>query len=324
MYASKDSNTIWISSQDGIYAIDQAKRSSAYYHPPELSNHAIRQIVEDAYGNLWLGTDNKGVYKWAAKNGKVDFSKGPVPVRAVPEVQINKMTIDSKGLIWIATPETGLFVMDSESDKLRMHFSAQENAPFHLPESGISSVLEYDDSTLIITTATHVVKYNRKVNRISIIGRSGMISGFIAAIEKDREGYVWLASTNGLYRVNIHNGITILFNRTDGIENEQFVQSASRVLPDGRMLFGSTNHFVSFDPERMQARHSYPDLHITEFKMMGKPLSVDSLMHLREIELSYQDNAVEIEFSTLMYSSPFVIKYKLEGLDKDWKVAYKK
>ncbi len=56
---------------------------------------------------------------------------------------------------------------------------------------------------------------------------------------------------------------------------------------------------------------------------MGKPLSVDSLMRLREIELSYKDNAVEIEFSTLMYGSPFLIKYKLDGLDKDWKIADK-
>jgi len=323
MYASKDSNTLWISSQPGIYAIDQTKRTSKYYNPPELDHHTIRQIAEDRDGNLWLGTDNKGVYKWAASNGKIDFSKGPVPITAIPEVQINKITIDSKGQIWIATPETGLFVMEPASDKVRMHFSGSERPPFQLPESGISSVLEYDDSTLIITTATHIVKYNRVTNRISPIGRSGVISGFIASVEKDREGYVWLASTNGLYRINIQKGITIIFNRLDGLENEQFVQSASHVLPDGRMLFGSTNHFVSFDPNHIKAMHTYPDLHITEFRMMGQALSVDSLMRLKEIELSYKDNAVEIEFSTLMYGSPFLIKYKLDGLDKDWKIADK-
>ena len=323
MYASKDSNTLWISAQPGIYAIDQAKRSSKYYNPTELSHHTIRQIVEDRSGNLWLGTDDKGVYKWAAKNGKIDFSKGPVPVTAIPEVQINKITIDSKGQLWIATPETGLYVMDPALDKVSMHFSGQESPPFQLPESGISSVLEYDDSTMIITTATHVVRYNRITNHISAIGRSGIISGFIAAVEKDREGYLWLVSTSGLYRINIQKGITIIFNRLDGIENEQFTQSASRVLPDGRMLFGTTNHFIEFDPNHIQHMHLYPDLHITEFKMMGKPLSVDSLTRLREIELSYKDNAVEIEFSTLMYGSPFIIKYKLDGLDKDWKVADK-
>ena len=323
MYASKDSNTLWISSQSGIYAIDQAKRTSHFYNPPELSHQTIRQIAEDGAGNLWLGTENKGVYKWSAQNGKIDFSKGPARLMAIPEVQINKITIDSKGLIWIATPETGLYVIDAESGNVRMHFSSQEALPFQLPESGISSVLEYNDSNLIITTATQVVKYNRITNQISPIGRSGIISGFIAAVEKDREGYLWLASTNGLYRINMQKGITIIFNRLDGIENEQFVQSASRVLPDGRMLFGSTNHFISFDPNHIQATHSYPDLHITGFKMMGKPLSVDSLMHLREIALSYKDNAVEIEFSTLMYGSPFLIKYTLDGLDKDWKMADK-
>ena len=57
--------------------------------------------------------------------------------------------------------------------------------------------------------------------------------------------------------------------------------------------------------------------------MMNKSLSVDSLMHLKEIELGYQDNAVEIEFSPLVYSSPYLVKYKLDGLDKDWRIADK-
>ncbi|HEY2347668.1 MAG TPA: two-component regulator propeller domain-containing protein [Puia sp.] len=323
IYASRDSNTLWISSQPGIYAIDQAKRTSRYYNPRALNNQTIRQIAEDATGSLWLGTGNKGVYEWKAVNGKIDFSKGPVHITSIPEVQINKITIDSRGLIWIATPETGLYVMDPETDKVRMHFSSQEGPPFRLPESGISSVLEYDDSTMVIATATHLVRYNRITNHLSGFVRSGIISGFIAGVQKDREGYLWLASTNGLYRINMQKGVFIIFNRLDGIENEQFVQSASGVLPDGRMLFGTTNHFIAFDPHHIQPMHAYPDLHITGFKIMGKPLSIDSLTHLKEIEMSYQDNALEIEFSTLMYGSPFLIKYKLDGLDKEWKIADK-
>ena len=323
MFASRDSNTIWISSQAGIYVIDQAKRSSKYYNPPELNSHIIRQITEDKYGNLWLGTEKKGIFKWKARNGKIDFSSVPIPVTAIPEEQINKIMIDSKGLIWIATPETGLFVINPDSDKMVMHFSRQEKGSFQLPESGISSILEYDDSIMIITTATRLVKYNRIANQTTVFGRPGIISGFITAVEKDREGYLWLTSTNGLYRINIQKGITIIFNRLDGIQNEQFIQSASYVLPDGRMLFGTTNHFIAFDPNHIQAMPSYSELHVTGFKLMGKPLSVDSLVHLKEIELSYKDNALEIEFSTLLYGNPSAIKYKLDGLDKNWKNADK-
>ena len=104
---------------------------------------------------------------------------------------------------------------------------------------------------MIITTATRVVKYNRITQNFGH-RKIRIISGFIAAVEKDREGYLWLVSTNGLYSINIQKKIFIIFNRIDGIENEHFIQSASRILPDGRMLFGTTNHFIAFDPNHIQ------------------------------------------------------------------------
>ncbi len=157
MYASKDSNTLWISSQQGIYAIDQTKRTSKYYHPSGLKNQTIRQIAEDKDGNLWLGTENKGIYKWVSGNGKIDFSQNPVPVLSIPEVQINKLPLTPRSDL-DCNPETGLYVIDPVSDKLLMHFSGQESPPFQLPESGISRYWNMMTSTLIITTATHVVK----------------------------------------------------------------------------------------------------------------------------------------------------------------------
>jgi ligand-binding sensor domain-containing protein len=54
------------------------------------------------------------------------------------------------------------------------------------------------------------------LNNTRLIGSPDMLSGFIASMQKDKQGYVWLATTNGLYRINIHKKIFIKFNRTDG------------------------------------------------------------------------------------------------------------
>lgn len=323
MAASRDSNTIWMGADSGIYAMGQDERSPVYFRLPVLGNMPIRQIVEDGKGNLWLGLQNSGVFKWKDVHGKNSQIKNIAAIPDVPPVTINKIMIDKKGYVWIGTPENGLYVIDPETEKLIMHFTdTSGNAPA-LPERGISSVLEYDDSTIIITTATRVVKYNRKSGELVTIGSQGLISGYIAAIEKDKNGWLWLTSTNGLYRINIQKRIFVNFNRTDGIDNDHFVQSASYMLPDGRLLFGSTNHFVAFDPAKIQIHSESPDIRITDFKVMNKSLSVDSIIQLKEIELGYQDNSVVIEFSSLVYASPFLIKYKLEGLDKDWRLADK-
>jgi ligand-binding sensor domain-containing protein/signal transduction histidine kinase len=321
--ASGDSNTIWVSSDSGIYAIDERDHSCIHYNSPVLGNKSIRQIAEDKNGTLWIGTQNSGVFKWVSASGKKRSPKNIISFRGIPEVPVNKIKVDSRGNVWVATPETGVYLIDPDSDKIIAHFNDQPDNPYRLPEGGVSSILDYDDSTVIITTATRIVRFNPVSLKSELIGPAGLISGFIAATEKDKSGWIWLGSTNGFYRINIQKKIFLYFNRSDGIDNEHFTQSASYLLPDGRMIFGTTNQFIDFDPSRIPVRSATPDIRVTDFKVMNKSLSLDSLAQLREIELGYQDNSVVIEFSPLVYSNPYLIKYKLEGLDKDWRVADK-
>jgi ligand-binding sensor domain-containing protein len=323
MFASGDSSTIWMAAQPGIYAVDQKNSTAKFYNPPVLENKTIRQIAEDKSGNLWLGMHGTGVYKWTAAKAKNKFDEGMAAVTTIPRQPINKITIDSKGYVWIATPETGAYVIDPGSDKIIMHFSDTAEREKRLPERGVSSVLEYDDSTMIITTATRIFRYNRVLRQSSVIGSKEIISGFITAVEKDKNGYLWLTSTAGLYRINIQKKIFIKFTRDDGIDNEHFTQSASYTLPDGRLLFGTTNNIIVFDPAAIHVNAQSPDIKVTDFKVMNKSLQPDSLKNLKEIELAYRDNSLVIEFSPFIYNGSCIIKYKLEGLDKDWRIAGK-
>ncbi len=323
MSASRDSNTIWISSQPGIYAIDQSTRSARFYNPPVLENRTIRQLLEDKNGNLWLGVQHIGLFKWTIGNNRKTLSEKIEQFAAIPRITINKIITDSKGNLWVATSLEGLFVIDPNTDKVILHFSANGSKELKLPDTGVSDVLEYDDSTMIITTSTRIIKYNSLLKQSTYIGFPDILSGYIASMEKDKHGYVWLTTTSGLYRINIQKKIFINFTRSDGITNDRFILAASRYLPDGRMIFGTTNNAVIFNPDSIQIKGSSPEIKITDFKVMNKSLQIDSLLQLKEIDLEYKENSLVIEFSTLKYSTVYLIKYKLEGLDKDWKIADK-
>lgn len=323
MFASRDSNTLWLSAQPGFYAVNQATRSATFYNPAVLENRTIRQIVEDRNGSLWLGMQHIGVFKYTAADKKNNRPESVSPFKAIPRMTINKIIVDSKGYIWIATPLEGIFVIDPDTDNVIMHFHHNAANEKKLPETGVSGVLEYDDSTMIITTATRIVKYNRKSNRSVLIGNAGILSGYIAGMEKDRKGYLWLTTTNGLYRIHINKKIFVSFNRMDGINNDHFTLSASLAMPDGRLIFGSTDHMIVFNPAAIEIASGFPEIKITDFKVMNKSLPIDSLLQLKPIELDYKDNSLVIEFSPLNFSKANLVKYKLEGLDKDWKFADK-
>ena len=74
MSRSADRKYIWMAAFEGFYKYDCEKRSVKFYHSPLLKSR-IRQIEEDSNGNLWLGTQEEGIFKWDIKKGSEVFEK---------------------------------------------------------------------------------------------------------------------------------------------------------------------------------------------------------------------------------------------------------
>ena len=320
MNLSHNGNTIWAGAQPGIYAVEQSTSTFKYYNPPIMQSRTVRQVLEDREGNLWIGTQSLGVFKW--KNARTKRSPEDISsFKEIPSTQILKLTLDSQGWVWVATTTSGLYVVDPVKDKVLMHFGTQESYDRRLNADGVACAIEYDDSTMVIG-ANGLYLYNRKQNKItSRIPLQDHIPGAISAIETDKQGYLWVSMTSGLFRVNPKNKIFVQFDRTDGIANDFFIVASSYKMPDGRLLFGANNQFIIFNPAEVTINTPAPDVHITDFRLMNKSLQVDSIQQLDKIRLGPDKNSVVIEFSGLSFKGSHIIKYKLEGLDEDWKIA---
>ncbi|HTE09466.1 MAG TPA: two-component regulator propeller domain-containing protein [Chitinophagaceae bacterium] len=323
MYRSRDSNITWFATQPGLYKYNSRQRSATHYNPAILADRSVRQIAEDKNGNLWLGMETKGVFKWNAEKGKTKFDTGLSKFEAIPSVKINNITIDLKGWVWIATAAEGLYVINPDTDSVLMHFPGEAGDEQFLKEDGITALLEYNDSLMLVTTTARILIYNRHKNSISALGSPENISGTITSLQKDNNGNLWISTTTALYRVTIKTRVFVRFNRDDGITNDYFIISASYKLPDGRMLFGAVGQFTVFNPAAILISTSPPGITITDFKVMNTSLLVDSLMQLKQIELGYEDNSLSVDFSTLAYISANIIQYKMKGIDKEWNTADK-
>ena len=321
MCLSPDSNTIWMGAQPGVYAVDQATQVATYYNPPILQDRTVRQVATDKYGNLWMGTQSLGLFKWTAAKGKNKFEDGITRFKEIPDCQVRKIFICNKGYVWIATSTWGLYAIDPATDKVITHLGSKELPGKKLNTDGIVSVLQYDDSTMAIAGKSLDFFNIKKGEIIKTINLPESQAGNISAMEKDKNGYLWLSLTNGIFRVNPRNEIFIHFDRIDWIMNDHFVVAASYRLPSGRIIFGADNQFVIFDPLKVMINDPAPDVVVSGFKLMNKSLLVDSLLKKDHIDLGPEDNSIAIEFSGLGYGRAFIIKYMLEGLDKDWIVA---
>jgi ligand-binding sensor domain-containing protein len=321
MYASADSNTIWMAASGGIIKYTQYNNEAAYYSTAFL-NSRLREIIEDAKGNVWAGTDDKGIYKYAMSTGK-PFAESFYRITSLPEAKITRLIKDKKGYIWVAASSAGVYMIDPVTEKPLLHLHQKAIPALRLPEPMAISVLEYSDSLMIIATTSHLVFYNRILQKIVYTSLAERISGNIASMEKDKNGYLWISTSSGLYRVMTNNRVYIKFNREDGIRNDYFIVSASHVLPDGRILLGSSATMVVFNPAAIQLNTSFSSVKVTDFKVMNRSLRVDSLLKQHTIELPAGENSVAVDLSTLSFNTGYALKYRLHGLEKDWKYTDK-
>ncbi|RYZ19003.1 MAG: hypothetical protein EOP49_48920, partial [Sphingobacteriales bacterium] len=225
MAPSRDSNHIWMGAQPGIYRLNQDTRSVEYFNPPALKNRTLRQVVEDRMGNLWIGTQNIGLFKWTASKGKKKFDDGISLFSALPNCQILKIFMDNRGIIWVGTSAYGVYAIDPATDKVILHLGMDEPEDRKLVWHSACGITQYDDSTVVIGAGgVHFFNFNQQ-KLTKTIPTPQSVPGYITALERDRQGYIWVSSTSGIFRVNPRNGIFIHFDRIDGIANDHFIEA---------------------------------------------------------------------------------------------------
>ncbi|HYO21236.1 MAG TPA: two-component regulator propeller domain-containing protein, partial [Flavisolibacter sp.] len=321
MRASADSNTIWMACQPGLYLFDQAKNKLVYRNPPILQNRTVRQVIEDRQGNLWLGMHGQGVYRWF--NPKRIGKDSIVKVEAAGKCMVNQLVLDSKDWLWVSTGGKGLFVFDSHTGNLIRHWSPEGKGADTVLGDAVSGVLEYNDSLVFITTATEFFFYNRHRNTVTRLPVTESLMGAIASHQKDNAGYIWVGTTNALYRFHPFYRSLVMFNRFDGINNDNFVLSATYKRKDGTLLFGNDVSFIHFDPARIKLSERHLPVAFTSMQIGKHELRVDSVLELDRLTLGANDNSITVEFSSLVYSHELLTQYKLDGIDDDWHLADK-
>jgi ligand-binding sensor domain-containing protein len=310
---------IWLAQQGGFVRIYNPKTNKTKELKLSVfESRTVRQVIEDSIGNIWMGTQYGVIIKCTNANWQ-DTSSFKIIHRL--KGRITKLVADSKGFVWICTDRYGLYKMNAADEKIVAHYSDEGPAGQRLKIQGANDIVEYNDSIMLIASGEMNV-LNLKTNKITFVQTSRRVeNNALTTIVKDRQGYIWLAFSDGLCRMEYNRNIFLYFGPEDGILNNHFQINASTILKDGRILLGTSSDLLVFDPAKVNPPKKAANVSVSGFTLADKELLVDSLLQLKKITLPYNNNSFSIDLTTFNFQNDFAIMYMLEGVDKKWLVA---
>lgn len=311
---------LWIGAINGIGYLENKKFTQIEKYTAksgEVDNGSFMAMNEDAAGNLWIATEKQGLYR-VANEEFTNFTTAD----GLPNIEITSLIKLKDGRLLIGT-RSGLAV---EQDGKITAITKQDD----FNQDHIRSL--YQDADGVIWIGTYDAGLIRwkdgKFKRIS--ETAGMFNGNVFCTLEDENGWFWINSNNGIYRVRkdqlnefadgkITRVDSIAYNKKDGllnIEGNGGKQPAGIRRSNGELWFPTQAGVAVINPKDIITNPNPPPVQIEEVLVDKKEIERKN----DSFEIQPDQNNLEINYTglSLINSSLVKFRYRLEGLENDW------
>lgn len=281
---TKQDDKLWIGTTHGLRYFDSENNKFEKINHPILDSFFIYCLLIDKDKNLWVGTNNQGLYS-------IDYSTNEVrgwtsdTQNDLKDDYITCLYQDSSNKIWLGTNNDGLHYIDPLDLKIR----SLDNE-LSLSKSSICSIIEDKIGNLWVSTSQGLYKFNLERNAlIRYTAEDGLPTNqfnFDSSIQA-QDGRLYFGSVNGL----------ISFD-------PEVLKSNSGPFPVHLGHLTINNETMSTHTENSPLTAALDDM--------------DTLV------LSYgQSRSFSIDYLAVSLENPRSLNYqvRLNGVDKDWRNA---
>lgn len=236
-----------------------------------------------------------------------------------PSLRIQSICEDHAGVIWAGTVNYGLYYYDpvsGESGKLEYDTVSNTSS------NTINDIYEDEHHNLWLATLDGLKKYDRQsraVKRYTM--KNGMPSNVSYRILSDDRNDLWISTANGLVCMNPESETLTVYQQGHGLISNQFNYNSGWKDENGRLYFGMVQGMISFNPEEIRQVGDQPRVVITGMTALGINEQNNYLFNSdTPIRLSHEQSTVEINFSSMSYLAPDLVRYAyyMEGFDQKW------
>jgi len=209
---------------------------------------------------------------------------------------------------WVAVyTQNGMFLLDTQADTLAAFPYAKEIERY---SSKYNCMLKDRGGRLWIGTQNGLFCLNGNEGAPARI--ANLANNCIRSLVLDADGNVWAGTSYGVSRITP----TVLnLGADDGIPATAMMDRAACLTDDGRLVFAVGGGLaVAFRPGELICEEKPLPVVITNITVNGEPVTAI------DTALSYSQNHLTFQFSTLNYATPSHdrYRYRLHGLEREW------
>jgi len=320
---------VWAGSvAQGLAEMDTTGRVLRYFrHGADtagLSGNNICALSADPRnGDMWIAAFGVGLDRYVAATGRIVHYGG------LSSNNIQKILVDSRGLVWAGTFDKGIDVLGAGG---RPSHYAHDSTGNSISNNAINDILEDAAGDIWIATNYGLNRWSRRDGTFKVLLiKDGLGGNIIRALETDNHRRLWMSTDKGITSYDPVTGATRNFSTSYGLQPGEFKAHSAWKTPDGTVYFGGTGGFTVFHPDSIKPHQFDPPLVLTKFSLFNKEISLDAGENetgavrqeeggRQDITLPYNRSVLTFDFASLNYTTQDRkhYAYRLQGFEKGW------
>ena len=207
------SGVLWLGTEgSGLARISPYASKFRHVAPPSQINPHVRKPAVDSQGDLWMGTNQDGVYHWRrAKNLWVHHASDAAVPNLLKSGNVRAMLSTQSGDLWVGGGDPGVLS--------RLEPGSNNWKNFEDGDSGIYALHENSDGTILVGRHSDIAQFdpgNQSWRRFQLPQ-----SGTVRALSPSRSGRVYVGTHDdqGLLEFEPHRGFVHSWTDVIGAPN---------------------------------------------------------------------------------------------------------